>query len=53
MYKGKFLENWGEMTSLKKPVIAAVSGYAVRISFSHQITETFIMCVHSLEVVAN
>lgn len=32
VYKKRFLENWGDMTSLKKPVIAAVSGYAVRAS---------------------
>ncbi|KAF9070868.1 ClpP/crotonase [Rhodocollybia butyracea] len=29
VYKNKFLENWGELARLKKPVIAAVSGYAL------------------------
>lgn len=30
VYKNKFLENWGQITHLRKPIIAAVSGYAVR-----------------------
>ena len=30
VYKTKFLSSWGQISSLKKPVIAAVSGYAVR-----------------------
>ena len=30
VYKTKFLASWGQISSLKKPVIAAVSGYAVR-----------------------
>ena len=30
VYSNKFIENWGELTRLRKPVIAAVSGYAVR-----------------------
>lgn len=29
VYKNKFLENWALMTTIRKPVIAAVSGYAV------------------------
>ncbi|KAL6306868.1 ClpP/crotonase [Sparassis latifolia] len=29
VYKNKFLENWSDMTSIRKPVIAAVSGYAL------------------------
>ncbi len=29
VYKNKFLENWAEMTQINKPIIAAVSGYAV------------------------
>ncbi|KIK68914.1 hypothetical protein GYMLUDRAFT_34922 [Collybiopsis luxurians FD-317 M1] len=29
VYKNKFLENWGDLANLKKPVIAAVSGYAL------------------------
>lgn len=28
-YKNKFLESWGEIARLRKPVIAAVSGYAL------------------------
>ncbi|VDB83218.1 unnamed protein product [Peniophora sp. CBMAI 1063] len=28
-YKNRFLENWGTLTSLRKPIIAAVSGYAL------------------------
>jgi len=29
VYKNKFLENWTLMSTIRKPVIAAVSGYAV------------------------
>lgn len=29
VFKNKFLENWGEIASLRKPVIAAVSGFAL------------------------
>ena len=29
VYKNKFLENWALMTTIRKPIIAAVSGYAV------------------------
>jgi len=29
VYKNNFLENWGDLARLKKPVIAAVSGYAL------------------------
>jgi len=29
VYKNKFLENWAEMTQINKPIIAAVSGYAL------------------------
>ncbi|EMD37149.1 hypothetical protein CERSUDRAFT_84184 [Gelatoporia subvermispora B] len=29
VYKGKFLESWTLMTSIRKPIIAAVSGYAL------------------------
>ncbi|KAJ2916319.1 hypothetical protein MD484_g4089, partial [Candolleomyces efflorescens] len=29
VYKSKFLENWGEIARLRKPVIAAVSGFAL------------------------
>ncbi len=32
VYKNNFLENWSVMSKLRKPVIAAVSGFAVRIS---------------------
>ena len=31
VYKSKFLENWADLTKLRKPVIAAVSGFAVRL----------------------
>ena len=31
VYKNKFLEDWGNLSSLRKPIIAAVSGYAVRL----------------------
>ena len=30
VYKSKFLENWTLMGTIRKPIIAAVSGYAVR-----------------------
>ncbi|KAI0080474.1 enoyl-CoA hydratase [Panus rudis PR-1116 ss-1] len=29
VYQNKFLENWGQISSLRKPIIAAVSGYAL------------------------
>jgi enoyl-CoA hydratase/carnithine racemase len=29
VYRNKFLENWTLMSAIRKPVIAAVSGYAV------------------------
>ena len=29
VYKNKFLENWTLMSTVRKPIIAAVSGYAV------------------------
>lgn len=30
VYKGDFLAHWTELSSFRKPIIAAVSGYAVR-----------------------
>lgn len=30
VYKGDFLAHWTEMSSFRKPIVAAVSGYAVR-----------------------
>jgi enoyl-CoA hydratase/carnithine racemase len=32
-YSGKFLNHWDQLTRVKKPVIAAVNGYAVSVSF--------------------
>lgn len=29
VYKNRFLEDWGQLTALRKPIIAAVSGYAL------------------------
>ncbi|KAI0340327.1 enoyl-CoA hydratase [Trametopsis cervina] len=29
VFKNKFLENWAEITQIRKPIIAAVSGYAL------------------------
>ncbi|KAL7284440.1 hypothetical protein ACG7TL_001731 [Trametes sanguinea] len=29
VFKGKFLESWGLLTTIRKPIIAAVSGYAL------------------------
>jgi hypothetical protein len=29
VYQNRFLENWQEISSIRKPIIAAVSGYAV------------------------
>jgi hypothetical protein len=40
VYKSKFLENWGTVGTIRKPIIAAVSGFAVSlikdVSFVHQ-----------------
>lgn len=33
VYKNNFLENWATMTKIRKPIIAAVSGFAVCIAF--------------------
>ncbi len=33
VYQNRFLENWQEITRIRKPIIAAVSGYAVSIGF--------------------
>jgi len=33
VYQNRFLENWQEITTIRKPIIAAVSGYAVKITF--------------------
>ena len=32
-FKGKFLESWSLLSTIRKPIIAAVSGYAVSHSF--------------------
>lgn len=32
-YTQNFLGHWAEMTEIKKPIIAAVNGYAVRILY--------------------
>lgn len=32
VYKGDFLSHWTKITEFRKPIIAAVSGYAVRSS---------------------
>jgi len=29
VYRGRFLEDWADMTKIRKPIIAAVSGYAL------------------------
>ena len=29
VYQNRFLENWQEITTIRKPIIAAVSGFAV------------------------
>jgi hypothetical protein len=29
VYQNRFLENWQEISRIRKPIIAAVSGYAV------------------------
>ena len=33
VYQNRFLENWQEITTIRKPIIAAVSGFAVNIRF--------------------
>ena len=30
VYRNQFLRDWGKISTLSKPIIAAVSGYAVR-----------------------
>jgi hypothetical protein len=30
VYQNRFLENWQEITTIRKPIIAAVSGFAVK-----------------------
>ena len=32
-YRNDFLANWSRITQIRKPIIAAVSGYAVRTVF--------------------
>lgn len=31
VYKGDFLAHWTELSQFRKPIVAAVSGYAVRL----------------------
>lgn len=33
VYKNNFLENWADIPKTRKPIIAAVSGYAVRLNY--------------------
>jgi hypothetical protein len=33
VYQNRFLENWQEISTIRKPIIAAVSGFAVNHSF--------------------
>jgi enoyl-CoA hydratase len=35
VYQNNFLENWQEISTIRKPIIAAVSGFAVNIQFPH------------------
>lgn len=41
VYKNKFLEDWGHISQLRKPLIAAVSGYAVRLKILRRHTYYF------------
>lgn len=43
-YGNNFLENWSLITKIQKPIIAAVSGYAVSLlSFLHSLARTDIL----------
>ncbi len=35
VYKNNFLESWQDLTKIRKPIIAAVSGYAVCLHTLH------------------
>lgn len=42
MYKNRFLEDWADVTRIRKPIIAAVSGYAVcQRSFAFNLSHNF------------
>lgn len=40
-YKNNFLGHWAEMIEIKKPIIAAVNGYAVSYYFSRVFFYTY------------
>ena len=35
VYKTRFLGHWGKINDIKKPIIAAVNGFAVCVCFFH------------------
>jgi DNA-directed RNA polymerase specialized sigma24 family protein len=44
VYQNGFLENWQDIAKIRKPIIAAVSGYAVRSlqnTHFHRLTMTY------------
>jgi hypothetical protein len=49
VYKTRFLENWSTLTNLRKPIIAAVSGYAVRIRSVSRTLSSLILSTNYLD----
>jgi hypothetical protein len=38
VYQNRFIENWQEVTTIRKPIIAAVSGFAVNMGYFSPLT---------------
>jgi len=43
VYQNGFLENWQDIAKIRKPIIAAVSGYAVSSYYKHQLSINYCM----------
>lgn len=55
-YKNNFLGHWTDITKVKKPILAAVNGFAVRVVYVHKrgkLTPKLTLFNSSLEEVAN
>jgi hypothetical protein len=55
-YKTNFLGHWTDITKVKKPILAAVNGFAVRVVYVHKrgkLTPKLTLFNSSLEEVAN